>query len=77
MVIASDLITHYKEGGNVMYVLNHKKMAREKAERLKEGFSAYAESAELALLIKKELLAQGLTFHEDSTEFGYWFIPVK
>ncbi|MGD6795551.1 hypothetical protein [Metabacillus indicus] len=60
-----------------MYVLNHKQMAREKAARLKEGFSAYAESNELASLIKKELLAQGLTFHEDSTEFGYWFIPVK
>lgn len=60
-----------------MYVLNHKKMARENVERIKNGYSAYAESHQLASLIKKELLAQGLTFHEDSTEFGYWFIPEK
>ncbi|MBU7593839.1 hypothetical protein [Metabacillus halosaccharovorans] len=58
-----------------MYILNSKKVALEKVEIIKKGFSAYVESAELAGLIKKELKNLQLDVYEDVTELGFWFIP--
>ena len=58
-----------------MYILNSKKVAQEKVETIKKGFSAYVESAELAGLIKKELKKLQLDVYEDVTELGFWFIP--
>ncbi len=58
-----------------MYILNSKKVALEKVETIKKGFSAYVESAELAALIKKELTKLQLDVYEDVTELGFWFIP--
>jgi len=60
-----------------MYIFNSKKVAQEKVENIKKGFSAYAESAELAGLIKKELKKLQLDVYEDVTEFGFWFIPIR
>ena len=60
-----------------MYILNSKKIAQEKVEIIKKGFSAYVESAELAGLIKKELTKLKLDVYEDATELGFWFIPIK
>ncbi|HZH58028.1 MAG TPA: hypothetical protein VEY70_00240 [Metabacillus sp.] len=58
-----------------MYIFNSKEVAQEKVESIKKGFSAYAESAELARLIKRELKKLQLDVYEDVTEFGFWFIP--
>lgn len=58
-----------------MDILSRKKMLNEKVERIKRGYSAYAESAEMANLLKKELGIQKLKVYEDITEFGSWFIP--
>lgn len=60
-----------------MFIINHKQMAREKVERIRNGVSAFAESADLVNLIKKELEVQNLQVYEDVTEFGSWFIPVR
>ncbi len=58
-----------------MYILNSKKIALEKVEHIKNGFSAYVETAELAGLIKKELQKLQLDVYEDETDLGFWFIP--
>lgn len=58
-----------------MYIFNSRKLAQEKLEHIKNGFSAYVESQELANLIKKEIQLLKLDVYEDNTEFGFWFIP--
>ncbi|MGM0874890.1 MAG: hypothetical protein ACQEWV_08820 [Bacillota bacterium] len=58
-----------------MYIFNSRKLAQEKLEHIKNGFSAYVESPELANLIKKEIQVLKLDVYEDNTEFGFWFIP--
>jgi hypothetical protein len=58
-----------------MYIFNSRKLAQEKLEHIKNGFSAYVESPELANLIKKEIQLLKLDVYEDNTEFGFWFIP--
>jgi hypothetical protein len=60
-----------------MQVMNRKKLVKEKIDRIKNGFSAYAETVEIANLLKKEILALNLNVHEDVTEIGSWFIPIK
>jgi len=52
-----------------------KKLAKEKIEIIKKGFTAYVESPEIARLIKKEIQILNLDVYEDATEIGYWFIP--
>ncbi|MFY4774611.1 hypothetical protein [Metabacillus sp. RGM 3146] len=58
-----------------MDILSRKKIVSEKVERIKKGYSAYAESAEMAQMLKKELGILELKVYEDITEFGSWFIP--
>jgi hypothetical protein len=58
-----------------MDIFNSKKIAQEKLEYIKNGFSAYVESAELAKLIKKEIQLLNLDVYEDTTDIGIWFIP--
>jgi hypothetical protein len=58
-----------------LYILNPKKLAQEKVEHIKKGFSAYVESPELADLIKKEIQTLNLDVFEDATDIGFWFIP--
>ncbi|WP_243386064.1 hypothetical protein [Bacillus kexueae] len=60
-----------------MFVIDHRQMAKDKVERIRNGVSAFAESADLVQLIKKEIEVQNLRVHEDVTEFGSWFIPVQ
>lgn len=60
-----------------MYILNNRKLAQEKLETIKRGFSAYEESPEIADLIKREIRVLQLDVYEDATEFGFWFIPNK
>lgn len=63
--------------GWIMYILSSKKVVQEKIEHIKNGFSAYVESAELANIIKKELQILQLDVYEDATHLGFWFIPNK
>ncbi|MDQ0161077.1 hypothetical protein [Bacillus alveayuensis] len=60
-----------------MFVIDHKQMAKEKVNQIRKGRSAYAESANLVSLIKKELECENIKVYEDVTEFGCWFIPVR
>lgn len=60
-----------------MFIIDHKQMAKDKVERIRNGISAFAESADLVQLIKKEIELQNLKVHEDVTEFGSWFIPIQ
>jgi putative aminopeptidase FrvX len=57
-------------------VINRKEMARAKLKQLKNGFSAFAETSEVAEIIEKELAKLDLNIHVDRTPMGSWFIPV-
>ncbi|MCA0986336.1 MULTISPECIES: hypothetical protein [Bacillales] len=57
-------------------VINRKQLAKSKVADLMNGRSAYAETKELATLIKKELQSLNIDVHEDVTNFGSWFIPM-
>lgn len=56
-------------------VINRKEMARAKLEQLKSGFSAFAETSEVAEIIEKELENLDIKVHIDRTPMGSWFIP--
>lgn len=58
-------------------VINRKHMARAKIDQLKQGISAFAETAEVAHLIEKELSTLSMKVHIDRTPMGAWFIPVS
>jgi hypothetical protein len=58
-------------------IINRKELAREKVREIQNGFSAFAETKEVADLIKKELSRLNLEVHEDVTDVGSWFIPEK
>lgn len=57
-------------------VINRKQLAKSKVADLMNGRSAYAETGELASLIKKELQSLNIDVHEDVTNVGSWFIPM-
>ncbi|MGY0209818.1 hypothetical protein [Bacillus subtilis] len=59
-----------------MEVYSDRQLAKDQAARLRQGFSAYAETNSLVSLIKKELQSHNLQVYEDLTDFGCWFIPV-
>ncbi|WP_149453303.1 hypothetical protein [Pasteuria penetrans] len=56
-------------------IINRKRIAREKIERLKRGYSAFTESEEIATRIERELSKIPLEVHIDRTPLGCWFIP--
>ncbi|EIT85449.1 hypothetical protein A374_09438 [Fictibacillus macauensis ZFHKF-1] len=58
-------------------IINRKEIAQAQVKKIQEGFSAFAETREVAELIKKELLRLNIPVHEDVTEVGSWFIPEK
>lgn len=60
-----------------MLVFNKKRIVEEKIQRLQDGYSAFAETQEVARLIKQEISSLNMTVHEDETEFGCWFIPER
>ncbi|WP_010678407.1 hypothetical protein [Bacillus timonensis] len=59
-----------------MYI-NRRKLLNEKMARIKNGYSAYAESPDVVNAIKKEIQALNLNVLEEVTEIGSWFIPIK
>ena len=58
-------------------IINRKSLARKKLENLKQGYSAYAETEEVARLIEKELANLNIPVYIDRTPIGWWFIPEK
>ncbi|PTM58061.1 hypothetical protein [Desmospora activa] len=56
-------------------IISRRQLAKAKVEKLKNGFSAYAETQEVAQLVQKELDAIGIPVYVDHTSIGYWFIP--
>jgi hypothetical protein len=56
-------------------LISRKEMAMKKIEKIKAGYSAFAETKEVADYLKKELEKMNIQVHEDETEFGSWFIP--
>ncbi|MCF6094625.1 hypothetical protein L1765_11700 [Microaerobacter geothermalis] len=58
-------------------VINQKAIARAKVEKLKNGFSAFTETAAVTELVEKEVNKLGLRVHVDKTSKGCWFIPIK
>jgi hypothetical protein len=60
-----------------MKIINRRKIVQEKLDLIQAGYSAYAESFEIANLLKKEIQALNLQVHEDITNVGSWFIPEK
>lgn len=49
----------------------------QKINLLRNGFSAYAESAELIRLIKRDIFRYALNVFYDETSSGCWFIPLQ
>ncbi|SDH32762.1 hypothetical protein SAMN05192534_10452 [Alteribacillus persepolensis] len=58
-------------------VMNRKEMALQKVEKIKAGYSAFAESQEVSAMIRKELEKQQIAVYEDKTDLGSWFIPAN
>jgi putative aminopeptidase FrvX len=56
-------------------IISRKKIAREKIEKLKQGYSVYSETEEIIQYIEKEIKELGLKVHIDRTPIGCWFIP--
>lgn len=56
-------------------IISRKEMAKAKVEKLKRGYSAYAETKEVADLIEKELALLAFPVTVEKTSIGYWFIP--
>ncbi|MFB4163012.1 hypothetical protein ACE1TI_04035 [Alteribacillus sp. JSM 102045] len=58
-------------------VMNRKELALQKVEKIKAGYSAFAESQEVTDMIRKELDKQNIDVYEDKTDLGSWFIPTN
>lgn len=58
-------------------VINRKKIAQAKVNRIQHGYSAFSETQEINRLIKRELKKLDIDVIEDATNVGSWFIPVK
>lgn len=58
-------------------IISRKQMAKSKVIEIQNGFSAFAETREVAALIKKELAKLNIPVYEDVTSVGSWFIPIK
>lgn len=58
-------------------IISRREMAKAKVTEIQNGFSAFAETREVAALIKKELAKLNIPVYEDVTSVGSWFIPVK
>jgi hypothetical protein len=64
-----------KLGEVIEMIINRRQIAHDKVRRLEQGYSAYAETEEVARLIKRELQKRNIEAIEDQTPIGYWFYP--
>ncbi|WP_456278017.1 hypothetical protein [Bacillus sp. AK128] len=58
-------------------IINRKQLMRDKLQQIIAGYSAYAETKELATMLQKELKLRNIEVYIDDTDKGFWFIPVK
>lgn len=58
-------------------IISRRKLARLKVAQIKAGYSAFTDSKEVAMYMKKELENLGINVYEDKTNVGCWFIPHK
>jgi hypothetical protein len=58
-------------------IINRKQMVRDKLKQIIAGYSAYAETKEVAAMLDKELQLLNIEVYVDHTDKGSWFIPVK
>lgn len=58
-------------------VISTRDLAKSKVEKLKKGFSAYTESAQVTELLKRYIQEENLDVIIDQTPLGCWFIPKK
>lgn len=58
-------------------IINRKEMARAKIRKIKNGYSAFAETQEIIALVKQELEKENIPVHIDETAKGCWFIPMN
>jgi hypothetical protein len=56
-------------------IINRRALAREKLEKLKNGYSVYTETEEVANYIEKEIQQWDKKVLIDRTPIGCWFIP--
>ncbi|MBA4601588.1 hypothetical protein [Thermoactinomyces mirandus] len=56
-------------------IISPKKIAQAKVKKLKDGYSAFAETEKVAALIRKQLKKLDIYVIVDKTDHGYWFIP--
>ncbi len=56
-------------------IISRKALAREKLEKLRDGYSVYTETDEVAAYLEKEIPKLGKKVHIDRTPIGCWFIP--
>lgn len=58
-------------------IISRRQIAKAKVKKIKDGFSAFAETQEVIDLIRKDLDKLQIPVHIDKTEQGCWFIPEK
>lgn len=58
-------------------IINRRKLVDAKMERLRSGYSAFAESKEVVTLLEEEIIREQLPVIIEKTELGCWFIPEK
>lgn len=58
-------------------IISRKQLAKAKFEKIKRGYSAFAETEEVAKWLEKEIQAHQLKVDIDRTSVGCWFIPKK
>jgi hypothetical protein len=63
--------------GGVAMIINRKQLMRDKLQQIMAGYSAYTETKEVAIMLKKELKLHNIDVYVDDTDKGFWFIPVK
>lgn len=58
-------------------IISRKKLAKAKLENIKRGYSAFAETEEVAKWLEKEIQTHNLKVDIDRTSVGCWFVPKK
>lgn len=64
-------------GGTIMKVISCSKIAEEKINSIRVGYTAFTETQEVLEKIKKELILQNIDFIEEKTDVGSWITPKK
>lgn len=77
MLLFNSLEASTASEGGIDVVISNKRLARAHVEKLKEGYSAFTESPEVARYIEKELDSLGFSVHIDRTPYGFWYIPLR